>query len=1098
MSAVDLLQPILEGVQRNNFFNGRLLSAEDLRAEQEATRAQDARLARTVGEGVAWGLDVAVVSGGPDRPTLRVSPGLALTRLGALLSLREEAQVTLAPSTSAREDGPGLFADCVAPPPLVLRGDGAYVLAIAPAAGFSGTALVGDPNTTTIGRGSCGARFSVEGLKFRLVPIDITHLTGIGAVRSRVLSLLPPVDAAARERLRNLLAHLCFGTAALGSYFSDPAATIDGQAIASGWGVLDAMRSRGDLTDCDVPLAVVVLTASGISFVDAWSARRRPVDAAAIGTWRAVAGPRRVVEGEAAFLQFQAQLEGVAREATPSAIVASSVFDLLPAAGWLPAGFSWVTFLGAHAPPSTTAVDAALLRGIIERSWFDEPFALNTEPPVPLHVYQVPEESFVVFARSPLGHIRVVLSPQPQADERVTVTATAATGAITRTDLRRGATLIVPDLAPGRHSVTIEAPDYVAIDPLEADAIGARTVDLSVAIEPLPEGSIVVDAIDRRTNARIAARDIQRITASGGGASFTARLQEDGRWLLANLPAETYVIRGIASGYENAVTDAVGPTARGRQIATALYFARRVKRGQPSRCVSIRDIRRPPLSRARLCMVLAGTEFDEQYYFGERGTRPMRNARPSEKMRIDRRGEMAFVAEDAGDRVTPDGDRVASDFSVKSDRYAVPTGEIVYAREPWRDMVALDPVSDDVRKWLLDWREWIVEELDDRRIGESMPVVYIDPNYRPPRNAQEIPQRPPAYAVFRRLAVPLSIQLEEGRTRAPVDVGRAGLRGLPDWFVDELIAVDIKYIDDFAWSWEELLLDATGDPPDVLRYGMADAMTLIQTTNQEFGYYSDVDSATAGTLRDAGITDDVALANADPTRLGERLGSQAYARRLINEARAIVPRDTWSLDVLGLSDHQVEEFGARGIDSQGLFAANATRGDSRAMFVDLLGLGQEPAAARDAALSALANLAVTNMAQRSVELAPEHSLSLWEGADAPTATRLGEAGFQTVEDVAAADPDLLASQGGMTREAADRLIGDARAASRAGLAVGSVAPVSRTEERALRAMLGTERVTLGDLAGRTPEEVASAFGGNVGRATAVLNGIRAGLGGAFG
>ena len=39
MSAVDLLEPILMGgVQRNNFFNGRLLSAEDLSAEQIATR----------------------------------------------------------------------------------------------------------------------------------------------------------------------------------------------------------------------------------------------------------------------------------------------------------------------------------------------------------------------------------------------------------------------------------------------------------------------------------------------------------------------------------------------------------------------------------------------------------------------------------------------------------------------------------------------------------------------------------------------------------------------------------------------------------------------------------------------------------------------------------------------------------------------------------------------------------------------------------------------------------------------------------------------------------------------------------------------------
>src|SRR6185436_15881979 len=106
-----------------------------------------------------------------------------------------------------------------------------------------------------------------------------------------------------RERLRNLLAHLCFGTQALG--FADPARRTAIKPDVERWGAIDAMRARGDLTDCDVPLAVVVLTRDGLSFVDVWSARRKIVDAAAIGTWRGVAGPRRIAEGEAAFLQFQ-------------------------------------------------------------------------------------------------------------------------------------------------------------------------------------------------------------------------------------------------------------------------------------------------------------------------------------------------------------------------------------------------------------------------------------------------------------------------------------------------------------------------------------------------------------------------------------------------------------------------------------------------------------------------------------------------------------------------------------------------------------------------------------------------------------------------
>ena len=54
MSAVDLLQPILDGgLQRNNFFNGRLLSAEDLRAEQTATDVQLGLIARSAPAGNA-------------------------------------------------------------------------------------------------------------------------------------------------------------------------------------------------------------------------------------------------------------------------------------------------------------------------------------------------------------------------------------------------------------------------------------------------------------------------------------------------------------------------------------------------------------------------------------------------------------------------------------------------------------------------------------------------------------------------------------------------------------------------------------------------------------------------------------------------------------------------------------------------------------------------------------------------------------------------------------------------------------------------------------------------------------------------------------
>src|SRR5436189_25120 len=84
---------------------------------------------------------------------------------------------------------------------------------------------------------------------------------------ARLLSLLPPTTISKREQLRNLLAHVCFGTQTMHDYFADPLDEVTGNRRWSGWGALDAMHDRGDLTDCDVPLALIVFTTDGISFL---------------------------------------------------------------------------------------------------------------------------------------------------------------------------------------------------------------------------------------------------------------------------------------------------------------------------------------------------------------------------------------------------------------------------------------------------------------------------------------------------------------------------------------------------------------------------------------------------------------------------------------------------------------------------------------------------------------------------------------------------------------------------------------------------------------------------------------------------------------
>src|SRR5262249_57998595 len=85
-------------------------------------------------------------------------------------------------------------------------------------------------------------------------------------------------------RLRNLVAYKCFGIAdddLLTSFANNPF----GPPVTA-YGLLDTLRAAGTLTDQDVPLAVVAWTEQdGITFVDAWSVRRRVTAPAAQVPW---------------------------------------------------------------------------------------------------------------------------------------------------------------------------------------------------------------------------------------------------------------------------------------------------------------------------------------------------------------------------------------------------------------------------------------------------------------------------------------------------------------------------------------------------------------------------------------------------------------------------------------------------------------------------------------------------------------------------------------------------------------------------------------------------------------------------------------------
>jgi hypothetical protein len=331
MSSTELLQPILEGGIRSvKFFNGRLLSGEDLSDEQAANREGRKRLGQALGEGVAFGLEVSEATGlsQKDAPVVTINAGMAVNRQGQTLKLAAPASISLIRQSVA--DTPatngGTFKDCQQmqlQSGVYIAGAGVYLLTIAPAEGSAGRAPVSGLGNTTI---TCNARYTVEGAQFRLLQLNISSK-----------------DLSDPKFLRNRVAYKCFGTSVITGSPSEPQ--------SSQYGLLDALRPNV-LTDYDVPLALIYWTATGgITFLDQWSVRRRLTARAASDRWAHLLGDRRASETEAMILQFEEHIQDILSKESKEAntIVAKQRFDYLPPVGLLP-----VIGSPPHSPPASS------------------------------------------------------------------------------------------------------------------------------------------------------------------------------------------------------------------------------------------------------------------------------------------------------------------------------------------------------------------------------------------------------------------------------------------------------------------------------------------------------------------------------------------------------------------------------------------------------------------------------------------------------------------------------------------------------------------------------------------------------------------------
>lgn len=388
-----LLEPILEqGIQNSYFFNGRLLTASDLQTDQAANRLQHRQLGQGLGAGIISGFDVSLADSGASgtAPMVSVSGGLAVNRAGQAVTLPlGQIQVMLARQLPAPPTDAGLFANC-APPRSDIGpvAEGAYVLAACPVSGFREKAPLRSFSDGSVE--SCDNRYAVEGVEFRLVELRVDALPGIGqTTTSTIDNLMTSSDPASLSLLRNLLAHLCFGTEQAAGFLQDPLIRVEGHSPYVRYGALDALRDSGDLTDCDVPIALLYWTNRGVQFVDMWSVRRRPFAPPTSTAWPLPIGDRRRAEAEAMFLQFEEHIQALVQSglsaSTLASLQASDYFRYLPAAGILPlagfgtsTGFSYQSFANTVTHRAPVFIEGAKLEPLLRDSLSYPPFDLGS------------------------------------------------------------------------------------------------------------------------------------------------------------------------------------------------------------------------------------------------------------------------------------------------------------------------------------------------------------------------------------------------------------------------------------------------------------------------------------------------------------------------------------------------------------------------------------------------------------------------------------------------------------------------------------------------------------------------------------------------
>ena len=360
------------------------------------------------------------------------------------------------------------------------------------------------------------------------------------------------------------------------------------------------------------------------------------------------------------------------------------------------------------------------------------------------------------------------------------------------------------------------------------------------------------------------------------------------------------------------------------------------------------------------------------------------------------------------------------------------------------------PLPADVRIWLQSWQKWLQERYPDKNVDCNDPTLYIDDYYAPPKG-KVIPERPQALALFGDLVVPLLLTISYYTTPLPVPLARAGIRGLTQDVIEQLAGVGIYTVDQVVAAWSQLISNATGRSLEYSRLLIADAAHAIDRLYESRRYYEGMDSEIKEVLEQMALSDDVALANADLDELAEKLDSRGFALRLITQAWQAVPAEHWSLASFQFSDQQVQALAEMGITSKGEFAKRADSNAGNAALQKALGVNKQT-------IESYQVNAYQQMTASSKAMARFKDMILLPNVNAEVASQLAAANITEVEQLAHLEKATLMQITGMSEDAAEDLLKEAKGASADALEIVKLASVTKDVAEALNDVLGVQTV----------------------------------------